>query len=269
MNEMATYEQITKKKRHTASQKAKDEEIKRRLRHSPLRQRLKAPKPQPESIHSSRKSSPRRKSPRRVPSSAASSTIDRSPRLLEYPRGLDETTRSEMSVNAREATTRVLSNATFQREAIKTRESNRREREQLHDIKDERGRRRRWKSKLEKSPFNVDLVAVHERQLEEQRLQRIHESKQVRQMKKQEDRLHQRLFQRQLDTITSEGSVREEADHLQKERRARALENYLDATSRSARPVTASAEEFRQHHKDLQTLTEQRRKLLELRQGRE
>ncbi len=161
-----------------------------------------------------------------------------------------------------------MSQAAYAREAIKAREEARRAQEEQEALEVDRRRRQKWRGRMEKSPFTVDLVAQHEKATEEERIKKIHAARQKKKLEARETKLHHKLFVEQMDLIAADGNnVRAHANELAKIKRNRALESYLDATSRSPQRVTREAEGFRMHHKDLQTLTEQKRLLAEARRG--
>lgn len=156
--------------------------------------------------------------------------------------------RLEMCARAREESTKIMSLRCAQRNSV--RDEMMREKRVFEELvsRTRRDRHERWTNKTQRSPFNVDLLAQHQRLDEESRVREQLESRKARLASRRDREAHNAIFKRAIQSS-------DELDLLRKEKRL-LLEN--------EKRLKAMRDLEKSNARTEQILQQRRQKVLEL-----
>lgn len=142
--------------------------------------------------------------------------------------------RLEMCARAREESTKIMSLRYAQRNNV--REEYLREQRQFEKTENRVRRERydRWSSKTQKSPFNIDLVAEHQRLDEESRMRDQLEQRKNKLASKRDRDAHNAIFKRAIQTQDELDLLRKEKrELLENEKRLKAMRDLEKSNART------------------------------------
>eukprot|EP00753_Platysulcus_tardus_P000845 PLAT10746.3.p1 GENE.PLAT10746.3~~PLAT10746.3.p1 ORF type:complete len:613 (+),score=334.17 PLAT10746.3:159-1997(+) len=135
-------------------------------------------------------------------------------------------------VAARQRSARLMSRRFAERDAVKAKLEADRTRFRRSAAKLRRSHEHRWRKKLRKSPFRVDLLAEQERIDEENRVRLQAESRRARAVERRKERIKNEIILKALAETSDLEALREEKRLIQlEERRLKALLDYERASS--------------------------------------
>eukprot|EP00397_Hematodinium_sp_SG-2012_P043833 GEMP01048816.1.p1 GENE.GEMP01048816.1~~GEMP01048816.1.p1 ORF type:complete len:264 (+),score=107.86 GEMP01048816.1:149-940(+) len=148
--------------------------------------------------------------------------------------GMKVLRRLELCAKAREESTKIMSFRCVERDSVKCQMT--RERQEYLEMVSQSKKERadRWTSKTSRSPFNVDLVAEHQRVDEENRVRTQLDMQKARLAAKREREAHNAIFKRALHTTDELDLLRREKRVLlENEKKLKALRDLEKSNARS------------------------------------
>ena len=169
---------------------------------------------------------------------------------------------------AKARTTEILAKKFAVRDRVKAKLVEKQETTRQKVMLNRQDQKRRWRAKMQRSPFLVDLVAENERLDEEHRVRLANEAKQMKLLERQRHALQQQVIVRALREESDLDALRREKRAiLTEERRLKALFD-LEKTNTRAKIDTQAAERAERQRKAAKTHLRRQRNVHSLARAR-